>query len=159
MKKLLLALAFSLATFPALAAVTANSPITCQTPNRGIVQFLQGTDVAGTYKTAYTAGSNGSDITAVIVNNNDASATHVVTCQLVNGGVKYGGAVITTVSPAASSFNVLALLSTGVWPGIPVTSDGNPMLRMISGDTLQCTFATALTAADVINVLTTACDY
>ena len=36
------------------AAVTPNSDVTPQTPNNGKVQFLQGTDSAGTYKTLYT---------------------------------------------------------------------------------------------------------
>ena len=60
MKRIIFALCTVLLASPAFAAVTANSVVTAQTPNRGVVQFLQGTDSAGTYKTLYTAGTNGS---------------------------------------------------------------------------------------------------
>src|SRR5271165_5399153 len=65
-----------------LAAVSS-TPVFVQTPNRGIVQFLQGTDSAGTYKTLYTGGSNGSKCTGMYITSNDA-ASHLVTIQLVN---------------------------------------------------------------------------
>lgn len=65
-KKLILSLTLALLLMaPAHAATTPNSIITVQTPNRGIVQFLQGTDTAGTYKTIYTAGANGSKMTGL----------------------------------------------------------------------------------------------
>ena len=101
MKKILsLTLASLLMASSAFAAVTPNSVVTAQTPNRGITQFLQGTDSAGTYKTVYTAGANGSKITGLFMNNNDALATHLVTCQIVNTAVKYGGAALTSVVSA-----------------------------------------------------------
>lgn len=147
--------------FPAFAAVTQNVVVAPITPNRGITQFLQGTDVAGTYKTVYTAGANGSDISSIVLNNNDPSATHLMTCQLVNGGVKYGGAAITPVVNSGFATNVppVNMIDPGIWPGLAADPNGNPILRMISGDTLQCTFATALTSTDLINVYVEAWDY
>ena len=56
----------------------ACSVITPQVVNRAIVQFLQGTDVAGTYKTLYTAGANGSRCVALQSTNTDGSATQVL---------------------------------------------------------------------------------
>lgn len=155
---LILGMLFSI---PVLAATTANSIITPQTPNRAIVQFLQGTDVAGTYKTLYTSNANGSMIKGIWETNNDGSATHLVTCQIVNGGVKYGGVAFTTVSNSGFANNTPAinLLDQSVWPGLPVDSDGNPYILLISGDTLQCTFATALTATDVINLTAVVTDF
>lgn len=160
-KKLGLLVALLLLASPAFATVTANSVVTAQTPNRGIVQFLQGTDSAGTYKTVYTAGSNGSKVTALWSNNNDPSATHLLTCQIVNGGVKYGGIAITSVVNAgfANAAPAQNLLSSTNWPGLPLDSDGNPFLYMISGDTLQCTFATAITSTDLINLYVVAADF
>lgn len=148
-------------SLPAFAAVTQNVVVAPITPNRGITQFLQGTDVAGTYKTVYTAGTNGSDISAITISNNDPSATHLMTCQLVNGGVKYGGAAITPVVNTGFANNVppINLLDPGIWAGLAADPNGNPILRLISGDTLQCTFATALTASDLINVYVEAWDY
>lgn len=145
----------------ARAATTPNSVVTAQTPNRGIVQFLQGTDVAGTYKTLYTASANGSKIISLYTNNNDGSAQHLITCQIVNGGVKYGGVALTTVSNAgfANATPAQNLFNATVWPGLPLDSDGNPFLYLISGDTLQCTFATALTSTDLINIVAVAADF
>lgn len=162
-KKYLLASAAALALVaaPARAATTPNSIVTPQTPNRGIVQFLQGTDSAGTYKTLYTAGANGSRCYGMWMTNNDASATHLITVQIVNGGVKYGGTALTTVSSAGfvSGTSAQSLMTSSVWPGLPIDQYGNPYLQLASGDTLQATFATALTATDLINIVVSCSDY
>lgn len=153
------------------AAVTANNVVTPQVMTRGIVQFLQGTDAAGTYKTLYTGGTNGSRCVALQTTNTDGSATHMLTFQVVNGGVKYGGAAITTISNAGFANGTPAQLITKVpsfsptiaATGLPVwplaeDSDGNAYIQLISGDTLQVTFATVLTAAAVINVYVSCAD-
>ena len=101
------------------AATTPNSFVSPQTPNRGIVQFLQGTDNAGTYKTLYTAGANGSRCYGMLMNSNDTSTTHLVTVQIVNSAVKYGG-VASTVGLSAGFANgstAQPLMSSSVWPG------------------------------------------
>jgi len=143
------------------AAVTPNSAITAQTPTRGVVQFLQGTDTAGTYKTLYTAGSNGSRCNAMWSTNNDASATHLITVQIVNTAVKYGGMSLTSVVSAgfATAVPPQNLMAPANWPGLPLDSDGNPFISLVSGDTLQATFATALTSSDVLNVVVHCADF
>jgi hypothetical protein len=156
---LVLAMALS-----ASAAVTPNSPVTPQTPNRGVVQFLQGTDSAGTYKTLYTAETGGgavSDCSGLVLNTNDGTAQHLVTLQVVNSTVKYGGTAVTTILSAGFANGVppMNLLTPTIWPGLPINSDGNPFLRLISGDTLQATFATNLTSSTVINLQITCDDY
>lgn len=145
----------------AFAAITPNSIVTPQTPTRGVVQFLQGTDTAGTYKTIYTAGTNGSRCNALWSTNNDASATHLLTVQIVNGGVKYGGIAITTAVNQGFANGVAAinLFSPTNWPGLPIDTAQNPYLQLASGDTLQGTFATALTASDLINLVASCQDY
>lgn len=145
----------------ALPAVTANSIVTAQTPNRGIVQFLQGTDAAGTYKTLYTAGTNGSMCFSMWSTNNDPSATHLITVQIVNATVKYGGMAITSVESAGfvSGTPAQNLMSAANWPGLPVDSNSNPYIILASGDTIQATFATALTSTDVLNIVSSCVDY
>lgn len=160
-KKLGLVLALLCMAQPAMAAVTGNNPITAQLPMNGLVQFLQGTDAAGTYKTLYTAGTNGSKISGIFVTSNDASVAHLVTCQIVNTAVKYGGVSATIAvnlgfANAAAPFN---LMSQTIWPGLPIDMNGNPYFYLKSGDTLQCTFATALTTSDVLNLIAIASDY
>jgi hypothetical protein len=158
---LALAALIALPARDALPAVTANSIVTAQTPNRGIVQFLQGTDTAGTYKTLYTAGANGSMCFGMWSTNNDAGATHLITVQIVNSAVKYGGTALTSVSSAGFANAVPAqnLMSAANWPGLPVDSNSNPYMVLASGDTIQATFATALTASDVLNIVTFCVDY
>lgn len=154
-------LAFAFAPSLAWAAVTPNSVVTPQTPNRGLCQFLQGTDTAGVYKTCFTAGSNGSKCLAMWENNNDGSATHLVTVQIVNGGVKYGGVAVTTALSDGFATGIPAknLMSSLVWPGLPVDSDGVPFFFLASGDTVQATFATALTSSTLINVVLVCTDF
>lgn len=148
-------------SLPAQGAVTPNSVVTPQTPTRGIVQFLQGTDSPGTYKTLYTGGTNGSKCIAIWENNNDGSATHLVTIEIVNSTVKYGGIALTTVSNEGYGSAVPArnFFSTALWPGLPNDSDGNPFIFLASGDTLQATYATTLTSSDKINLVAVCMDY
>jgi hypothetical protein len=145
----------------AYASVTPNSIVTAQTPNVGVAQFLQGTDVAGTYKTIYTAGTNGSKCFRLTMNNNDGSATHLVTVQLVRATIQYGGVSVTTVSSAgfANATPPQNLLASGTWPGLPIDGNGNPFFYLNSGDTLQATFATALTTSTVIDVIANCVDF
>lgn len=170
MKRLLLASVAALGLFgPAFATTTANSVITAQTPNRGVVQFLQGTDTAGTYKTLYTAGSNGSKCFGLWETNNDASATHLVTVQISSSTSAhcspatscYGGVALTTASNDGFANAVPAknLMSATNWPGLPVDGNANPFLYLKSGDTLEATFATALTSSDWLNLTTDCVDF
>ena len=88
MKKLL-ALAFALLLSPAFAATTPNSFVTPQTPNRGIVRFLQGTDAPLAWKTIYTAGANGSRCYAAWSANSDTTSVHALVMAIWNGGIPY----------------------------------------------------------------------
>ena len=157
----ILALALIAGTLPAFAATTPNSIISAQVPNRGIVQFLQGTDTAGTYKTLYTAGANGSKCFGMWSTNNDGSATHLLTVQIVNSAVKYGGMSITSVVNAgfANAAGAQNLMSATNWPGLPTDGNANPYFNLVSGDTVQATFATALTASTAINITAACVDY
>lgn len=154
MRRFLFAALIAVMATPALAAVTQNAWVTVQTPKLALVQFLQGTDTAGTYKTLYTGGTNGTKVKGLWETNNDGSATHLVTCQLVRSSVLYGGVAVTTASNDGFANAVPAknFMSAGNWPGLPLDSDGNPFFYLQSGDLLQCTFATALTASTLINM-------
>lgn len=161
MKKLLLAFVFSLLCSSAFAAVTANMAVTAQTPKAAFIQFLQGTDVAGTYKTLYTGGANTSKISAIWVTSNDTAVAHVVTCQYVHSAVFYGGVAVNVPINAgyANAIPAVNFMLLTNWPGLDLDMPGNPYFYLNSGDTVQCTFATALTAATWINVSATVSDF
>jgi hypothetical protein len=160
MRKLLSALIFTLWGSAALAATTPNSFISPQTPNRGILQFTSASS-AGTYVTLYTSGANGSRCYGMWLNASDATA-HLVTLQIVNSTNKYGGVAITTgtTTPGfATGVPALNLLSPANWPGLPVDQYGNPYIQLVSGDTLQATFAAAITAATFVNIVASCSDF
>lgn len=152
-------IALGVPSLAAQAALTPNSIITPQTPNRGILQFLPAS-TPGVYATAYTAGANGSKVVGLSMNNSD-SATHVVTCQIVNATIQYGGVTLLSTATAgfASGTNGQSMLSTTLFPGGFTDANGNYGIILASGDTLQCTYATAVTAAKALNILVTAMDY
>src|SRR5271166_5380240 len=112
------------------AAVTANNVVTAQNPNRGGLQFLNA-NTAGTYLTFYAAGPNGSICKGIHVNNNDITATHIITIQQAMGSS-------TTASIAASTASVTGSI-TGTVMNVTAVSSG----ILIPGETLSGTSVTA----------------
>ena len=109
------------------AAVTPNSYVTPQTPNNGKVQFLQGTDSAGTDKTLYTGGLR----LALLRNMDDDKLRDRYASRdrrVVNSAVKYGGTAITTVLGAG--------FTTGVPPQNIMTAANGRDCRWINTATL-----------------------
>lgn len=157
MKKYFLALLAIFLPFAAEAALTQNTFIAPQTPERESYQYTN-SSTPGTYTTVYTAGANGSVITALVESNTDSSATHVVNCSVFNAATQYtSSTAITTTSPAASSWNNINIFAT--WTGLPLDQNGNPFLILVSGDTLQCTYATAITSGKFVVVTAMGADY
>lgn len=145
-------------------ATTPNNVILPQTPKATPQRFVQGTDSAGTLKTLYTAGANGSKVTAVILASDDGSATHVVTLYVTRSAVDYYiGAYTVPVSAgtsgAAANVDLLRGGPSDLIVGLPLDNDGQKYLFLESGDTLRATFATALTAGKQLNVLTIGADF
>jgi hypothetical protein len=153
-----------------VAATTPNSTVSPQTPNIGKIQFLQGTDSAGTYKTLYVGGSNGTKITGIYLTSFDPSATHLITIQLSSSSSAhcspatscFGGMAITlpVSSGSANAAPAVNAMSSATWPGLPRDSDGNPYIYLPSSSyTLEMTFATALTSTDWVNGVAIGADF
>ncbi len=145
-------------------AVTANSLVTPQTPKITPQNFVQGTDSAGTYKTIYTAGSNGSKIVAINVTTDDGSATHVLSLALTRSATDYIiGAYTLPVNSgtdgSAAGVNMLNGGPSNLITALPSDNDGQKYLFLESGDTLRMTFATSLTSSKRINVVTIGADF
>jgi hypothetical protein len=142
------------------AAVTANSFVSPQTPHVGVQTFVQGTDAAGTFKTIYTGGTNGSKCSALIENNND-TVTHLLTIRVVHSATNVPIiAVTSTATGVGGSYATPTnILSPQNAPGLPLDMTGTPYIELDSGDTLQATFATSLTTSDQINFYAVCSDY
>ena len=150
-------------SWAAWAATTQNAIVTTQVPKFSSCTFVQGTDVAGTYKTCYAGGVNGSKIRGIYVSSNDVSAAHLVTVQVSSSSTAHcspqsnclGGAAITIpinsgFANGVPSVNAMSPLN---WPGLPNDSDANPFLYLTGTSyTIEATFTTALTASTQIAV-------
>lgn len=157
MKRILLAIALLFVALPAFAAVTANSVVTAQAPNRGNIAFLNAS-TPGTYATLYSVAVSGySKVNGLVLSLNDATATHIVTCGLFNGGTQYSSVTFTTAVAGAGLFVDTNLLP--YWYGLPIDSDGNPYINLVTGDTIQCTFATTITSGKTVTLYATAQDF
>lgn len=164
-------LAGTLLLTPALLpAATTPTPVFVQTPKLGSCTFVQGTDSAGTYKTCYTGGANGTKITGIWISSNDGSASHLVTVQVSTSTSAHcspqsnclGGAAVTVPvnSGFAAGAGAVNVMSAANWPGLPIDSDGNPYIYLTGSTmTIEVTFATALTASTQLAVSITAGDF
>lgn len=174
------ALVFTLYGTQVFAAVTANSVVTAQTPNRISYQFGATASctanvtpypcctgnaagcVASTNYPLYTAGTNGSVCRGVWMNSSD-NATHAITFEILSAAVttKGPGTLVTSAASGGSgTFDApQSITSPTAWPGLPLDSDGNPYISLNSGDTLNAQFATAITAGNVINFEGQCSDY
>ena len=100
--------------------VTANSYISPQTPNRGLVEFVGTTDATAALKALYVGGGNGSNVYGVMGVNNGATA-HLVTLVVNNSG----GTVLAQINAVTLAINAGAngtvvpqpVLSASVYSG------------------------------------------
>ena len=140
-------------------AVTANSLVSPQTPNRDVVRFVGTTDAAGVAKSLSVAGANGSDVNALYVTN--GATAHAVSVLILNSATTYTANVVTVAVNSGQNGTALPvnMLSPAVWPGLPFDGNGNPFLRLEPGDTLELSYATAQGTADTIYAFATRSDY
>jgi hypothetical protein len=111
-------------------------------------------------KTGYTAGANGSKIVGVIAASDDTS-NRDIQISLTNGGTSYP--LATKTVPLASGTSAAAapvnLLDPSVIPGLPLDSDGNPFLYLISGDTLTFEALVTVTSGKHVTIHVIGADF
>lgn len=143
-------------------AVTANSAVTPQTPKNCWANFIQGTDAAGTWKTLYIAGANGSKVFGIVGVTNDGTA-HAASLRLNAGGTTALAPFVTqTVSINAGNASGTigqALLTTTQIGGLGIDQNGNLFLALAASDTLQATYATTLGSSSTLSVFGIAADF
>lgn len=131
-------------------AVTPNSAIYPQTP-RLIGVGISTTTAPLTQSTFFAGAASGTKVTGLWVCNGDSGLAHGF------GIYTQSSAVITsniTISLPGNNLGIpINLLSTAIWPGLPIDADGNPFLILAStSETLVAVYATALSAGTQIVV-------
>jgi hypothetical protein len=142
------------------AATVPNSAITAQGVDIQATQFVAAS-TPGTYVTVFTGDADGSKVTGIIVTSSD-NAANVVTCQINKTGTRVGGATVSVPlnSGFANAAPAIDFLAPTLWPGLPRDGDGNPVIPLTdASDKIDCTYATALTGIEVINVVVTGSDF
>jgi hypothetical protein len=134
------------------------TPVFPYQPQNLKVKILNATGT--TLVTGYTAGANGSKITGIIATSTDTVARDIQVF-ITNGGTDY---LLGTKNVAISSGNVNGTPSTNILdpaviPGLPIDSDGNPFLYLISGDVLKFASLTTVTTALSVTLTTFAADF
>lgn len=148
------------ASWPAFAAVTANSVVTAQTPNVGVQNFVQGTDAADTDKTLYTGGTNGSKCWALVESNTDTTATHLFTVSIKRSSTDYQLlATNTGLGDGTVNGGLAKNLLTSTYVPLPTDSDANPFVILNSGDTLVGQYHSALTSTTKISTAALCADF
>lgn len=129
------------------------NPSYIKQPQNGKVQILPADTTA--LKTVLTAGASGSKVTSLIATNTDSANARVIQIFIVNGGTNYCLGTINVPLNAgfASGVNAVNLLDPTIILGLPLDSDGNPYINLISGDTLQAASLTTVAAGKAINVI------
>ena len=158
----------------AAAALFATSAAAQSLPNfpqftgTGWAEFTSA-NTPGTFVELYIGGGNAghasSDCNTPQVTSND-TATHTVTLRVYPsnnaGGTLANPAYTSTVgisAQAGSSGTPAQPLFTSSLNSFPLDKNGNPYIRLMKGDQLQVTFATAVTGGDVLGVGISCSDY
>jgi hypothetical protein len=163
MRKILALLALLVAS-PALAQTTPNSYMALQKIAPSAQKFIQGTDTAGTYKTIYIGGTNGSICFNLIAMSNDQTTPHLVSIRYTTASAATFDICSATVAPAVPAIGAnlfgpaVGVFVTNFCP-LPISQAGNAYIQLKAGDTLQATFTTALTATDQINLIAQCGDF
>jgi hypothetical protein len=131
-------------------AFTQNSLATrVKQPRAASVQIANAD--ASAQKTVDTAGVNGSKYTALIATSTDTAA-HDVTISRSNSGVYYPLGTVSVPAGAGMSSLAPSVNLLGGIVGLPIDSDGNPYLQLITGDILTVNSTNTVTAAKLISV-------
>lgn len=118
-------------------------------------------DSANTKKTVCTAGSSGTKLVGLTATSTETANARVAQIWLTRSATSYLLASV-NVPVNSGSDGVTAginLMGSTLWPGLPVDNDGQSYLFLNSGDTLQVSFTTQVTAAKEIDVACYSADF
>lgn len=137
----------------------SHEPVFVQTPKTTPAAFTNA-DSANTKKTIATAGTNGSKVVGVTAASTDSSA-RIAQLWLTRSAVSYelNAASVAITSGTDGTTPTTDLLNEVLWPSLPIDPTGQRYFLLQSGDTLQVSFTTQVTAAKEIDVVAVFWDY
>lgn len=129
-------------------AVTA-TPVFAQAINATPITIVNAD--AQTYKTAFTAGANGSIITSMVVSSTDTS-NRDITINVTRSATNYQLTQISIPLTAGTVNSVppVNILLNAQFPGLEYDANGNKILRLKSGDTLTINAPVTVTSGKTI---------
>lgn len=115
--------------------------------------FVQGVDTYSTYKTIFTAGADGSLIEAIAITTTDTVANAIL-LRIKEGSNTYPlGHITVPASSGQGTINAVSGLNRGNLPFVQVDANGNPVIKLEAGYTIEaCLNANYTTASRALYV-------
>ena len=117
--------------------------------------------IGTTVTTLATGGANGSIVESLNVASNDATLAHTFQVYLNNGttAMLLGSVNIPISAGNVTGTPAIDILRSGALPGLPVDANGNYVLYVPNGWTLQVAVTAAVTAAEFLFVVAQGVNY
>jgi signal-transduction protein with cAMP-binding, CBS, and nucleotidyltransferase domain len=130
---------------------TSPIPVLLQAPQLGVTTFAPGDTTA--YKTVFTGNTNGSKVVGLLVTSTDTAA-RVMVAQINRAGANTNlcASNVAALSGTDGVTSVTNMMSSSLFPGLPLDNDGQPYFFLQSGDILQLQANSTITAAKNIYV-------
>jgi hypothetical protein len=140
-------------------SAVSNLPIFPQNMQAFVLQLTNA--IGTTVTTVVTGGANGTLIESLNVSSTDATLAHTFQVYLSNGTTAF---LLGSVNVPISAGNVAGtpavdFLRSGAAPGLPVDVDGNFVIYVPSGFTLQVSVTVAVTTADFVEIVALGVNY
>jgi hypothetical protein len=101
------------------------------------VKFTQGVDTFSTYKTIFTPGTDGSIIEALAITTTDTVANAILLAIYDGSTYHELGHISVPASSGRGTVNAVSGMNRGNLPWLQVDANGNPVIKIESGYTLQ----------------------
>lgn len=139
-------------------ATTPNSVITPQTVNTKGQSFVNADGT--TVKDVFVAGAAGSILNMLVVQSTDSAARNIK-FYYYDGTTAWPIGTVALVINAGNTGAIASVnaLAAALIPGLPLDSNGNPYLKLKSGDKIQASMLVAVTAALQVSVTALGEDY
>jgi hypothetical protein len=111
-------------------------------------------------KLLFTAGSNDSDVLAIVATSNDSATVNLQVFR-TSGGTDYllGTVRILTLSGTDGASSAIDVLNSTAFAGLPLNSAGKRYIPLKSGDTIRIAPVVTMTTGKVCNVTAFGQDY